>query len=193
MARTKGISGVAIGMIGAGALLVYSAIKNSSPLAELRGILGGQRPEKLSTETRATKTSAFGTAPPTDFQGGTISGKLTSTSGVKAHVLSAMQFVSDHWGIETQGFADRNIAGTNVLSDHAKGLALDAMTDNLSIGTAIANYFIMQAQARRVKYIIWQKRIWYPDGQGWRSYTGQNPHTTHVHISFYDVGSPRAL
>lgn len=35
----------------------------------------------------------------------------------------------------------------------------------------------------RIKYIIWNRRIWTP-GTGWRAYTGgPNPHTTHLHLS----------
>ncbi len=38
---------------------------------------------------------------------------------------------------------------------------------------------------KRVKYIIWNKRISNPTVEGgvWRSYGGSNPHTKHVHIS----------
>ena len=39
----------------------------------------------------------------------------------------------------------------------------------------------------RIKYIIWNRKIWTP-GAGWRAYTGQNPHTSHVHLSV--VSSP---
>lgn len=41
----------------------------------------------------------------------------------------------------------------------------------------------------RVKYIIWQRRIWFPRAKpggrpaGWSAYTGANPHTKHVHVS----------
>lgn len=34
----------------------------------------------------------------------------------------------------------------------------------------------------RVKYIIWNSRIWYP-GSGWKAYTGPNKHTKHMHVS----------
>src|SRR5262245_35841607 len=35
----------------------------------------------------------------------------------------------------------------------------------------------------RVKYVIWNRRIWNARGGGWRPYTGKNPHTKHVHTS----------
>jgi hypothetical protein len=160
-------------------------------LAELRNILTGQRPEKLPTTTRAKDL----TIPPGEFGGGSIygtpgtaHGKITGTNGVKANVLSAMNFIASTWGIPVNGMGPGSVPN----SDHPKGLALDAMTTNVSLGTSIANYFIMNATGRRVKYIIWQRRIWFPDGRGWKPYTGPNPHTNHVHISFYEPGSPIA-
>jgi hypothetical protein len=36
----------------------------------------------------------------------------------------------------------------------------------------------------RIKYIIWNRRIWNPDkAPDWRSYAGANPHTKHLHLS----------
>jgi hypothetical protein len=50
------------------------------------------------------------------------------------------------------------------------------------------------ALARRfgIMYIIWNDRIWsaHRQSEGWRDYTGQNPHTDHIHVSF---GWPGAL
>lgn len=34
----------------------------------------------------------------------------------------------------------------------------------------------------RIKYIIWNRRIFTP-GTGWRTYTGANDHTSHLHLS----------
>lgn len=39
----------------------------------------------------------------------------------------------------------------------------------------------------RLKYVIWNRRIWLAGGR-WKSYTGTNPHTHHVHVSV--VASP---
>lgn len=40
---------------------------------------------------------------------------------------------------------------------------------------------------RRVKYVIWDRRIWEP-GTGWETYYGANPHNHHLHLSV--VASP---
>ncbi|MEX2291905.1 MAG: hypothetical protein WD794_16460 [Mycobacteriales bacterium] len=49
------------------------------------------------------------------------------------------------------------------------------------------------AMARRlgVMYVIWDSRIWksYQADRGWQSYTGANPHTDHVHLSFSWAGA----
>jgi hypothetical protein len=50
----------------------------------------------------------------------------------------------------------------------------------------------------RVKYVISRRRIWSlaRDSEGWRLYTGANPHTGHTHVSvtsrypLYDVTTP---
>jgi hypothetical protein len=38
---------------------------------------------------------------------------------------------------------------------------------------------------RAVKYVIYNRRIWSKAraGEGWRTYTGDDPHTSHVHVS----------
>lgn len=36
----------------------------------------------------------------------------------------------------------------------------------------------------RVKYVIWNRRIWNPSiSRSWRPYTGDNPHDHHMHVS----------
>ena len=41
---------------------------------------------------------------------------------------------------------------------------------------------------RRVKYIIFNRRIWTPTvSRTWRPYSGSNPHTQHMHVSVTDA------
>jgi len=47
---------------------------------------------------------------------------------------------------------------------------------------------VIDGTERRVKYVIWDRRIFSGPGQNqprgeWRPYTGSNPHTKHVHLS----------
>ena len=69
-------------------------------------------------------------------------------------------------------------------SDHNDGNALDVGILDLEQGEKIANQLITEADQKQVKYIIFNKKIWSPDG-GWKSYTGSNPHRSHVHVSFF--------
>jgi len=40
----------------------------------------------------------------------------------------------------------------------------------------------------RVKYVIWNRRIWNPSiSRTWRPYTGSNPHDHHMHVSVTDA------
>lgn len=88
------------------------------------------------------------------------------------------------------GYAVRNINGTNKLSDHATGHALDLSVKPRSAdGDAIAAWAIQQPG---VKYVIWNNMIWSPS-KGWGSYAERGPkanqasptgrHEDHVHIS----------
>lgn len=68
-------------------------------------------------------------------------------------------------------------------SDHNLGNAVD-ITHDIN-GPAGGDLAMMAMLDQRVSYIIWDRRIWNPDraSEGWRPYTGSNPHTHHVHIS----------
>jgi len=70
-------------------------------------------------------------------------------------------------------------------SDHNSGDALDIGINSPDQGQQIAQKLIKEAGDRNVKYIIWNKQIWNPSvSNEWRPYTGDNPHTSHVHVSF---------
>lgn len=81
-------------------------------------------------------------------------------------------------------------------SEHKEGRAWDW---GIRVGNAKADqalnwllatdkYGHKHAMVRRtgIMYIIWNRRIWsaHRASEGWRSYTGSNPHTDHVHFSF---------
>jgi hypothetical protein len=85
-------------------------------------------------------------------------------------------------------------------SEHKEGRALDYMLDTTdsgekAIGDAIVNWLLATdkygnkwAVARRlgIMYVIWNRQIWSSSraSEGWRDYTGDNPHTDHIHLSF---------
>ena len=184
MARTKGLNGLAIGMIGAGGLLLYSAIKGTSPLTELRGLLTGRTPDPLSKTPSYTPTPAGGAGPtPATGKAG-----RAATAGSAPHVAAEMAHISETYGVDTGGFAR---SGHIANSDHYRGLAIDAMTGSRK---DIGNAIVAEYQGKDlVKYIIWQSRIWHETTGQWSSCgpgcarCGGNCHETHVHISFYPL------
>jgi hypothetical protein len=90
--------------------------------------------------------------------------------------------------------------GQGDTSEHKEGRALDYMLNNNDASErAIANTVVdwmlatdghgnKHAIARRMglQYIIWNRQIWSSSraSEGWRNYTGDNPHTDHIHFSF---------
>jgi hypothetical protein len=110
-------------------------------------------------------------------------------SRVKSHVRAAAREIASTFQVaDIQGYSFRDIAGTNTLSDHAKGLAIDVMGSVK--GQQIANWVTQNAARLGVTYVIWSRHIWDSrNNKGWTNYSGVNPHTDHVHISFYPEGS----
>ncbi|MGH3729916.1 MAG: coiled-coil domain-containing protein [Micromonosporaceae bacterium] len=62
----------------------------------------------------------------------------------------------------------------------------DAYGGNKQYGDNLAGWFVANANALGVMYVIWYRQIWQP-GSGWSSYNGggspSGDHTNHVHVS----------
>src|SRR5688500_3159680 len=85
----------------------------------------------------------------------------------------------------------------NPVFEHPRGRACDYMiTRNGGIavgherarGQAMAEFAAAHASELKILYVIWYRRSWSPeDGQipweQWDSYSGDSPHTDHVHVS----------
>jgi len=70
-------------------------------------------------------------------------------------------------------------------SDHNTGDALDFGIKDINQGSAVVQKLIEDAKNKNVKYIIFNNKIWNPSiSNDWRPYTGKDPHTGHVHVSF---------
>lgn len=110
-----------------------------------------------------------------NLQGQSIGG---SVGGLQPWVKSARQEIGSRFGISNIG--GHATSGHIKGSDHYTGRALDFMGGKQSL----ANYAIQNANRLRVKYVIHNGRYW-DRNQGWVRYTGSNPHTGHVHVSFY--------
>lgn len=73
-------------------------------------------------------------------------------------------------------------------SDHNTGYAVD-LTHDPKNGIDCVEIFERLKEDKRVKYLIFQGKIWSKQyaKQGNRKYTGDNPHTKHIHISINDA------
>ena len=69
-------------------------------------------------------------------------------------------------------------------SDHNTGLAVD-LTHDPANGIDCLDMFEKLRKDKRVKYLIFQGRIW-SQKNGEYPYTGSNPHNKHLHISIKD-------
>lgn len=78
----------------------------------------------------------------------------------------------------------------NPTSDHERGNAFDLTHD--PVGGPDCNDWAEAVKASgdpRVKYVIWNHRIWNPSvSPAWRPYSGSNPHTHHMHVSIHASG-----
>lgn len=127
------------------------------------------------------------------FGGSGGGGKSTpnGSGGLGPAARAAHEFVRSNWGFTGTigGYAYRNIAGTNQLSKHALGKAIDVMTySNMGLGQQIADFFAGPGRGRfGVDNVIFNRRI--HSGRGWGGYSGASPHTDHPHIDFYKMGT----
>lgn len=101
------------------------------------------------------------------------------------------------------GYACRpNTANTSQMSVHAEGRALDWMANANDAAqrravnrfrAAVAKDNWRLARAMGIQELIWNHRIWtsYHHADGWRVYTGPNPHTDHIHIGLNRAGAAK--
>lgn len=87
-------------------------------------------------------------------------------------------------------FCCKKTVGTNVWSDHSWGAAIDVgfATTPAAKKMAFAKKAVEVAARYQIKYVIYNSRIWNSEDK-WHSYTGSDPHTSHVHVSFKDSGA----
>jgi hypothetical protein len=122
------------------------------------------------------------------------------SGGLGPSAAAARQFVMQTFGISNiGGYSYRNIAGTNTLSDHALGKAIDVMIANyksppqIALGNRVASHFVTNPGQFGTKYVIWRDQI--NSGGGWRGYGHPGgggdtlQHRDHVHISFRRDGA----
>ncbi len=160
----------------------------SAPLA-LPAMFLAAAPAHATTVPQPSKTlpSALDVAPP--YQAGTL-----CLSTALPGPLDLAKLLNRTYGTHTYGIL-RTCA-----AEHGEGRALDWMVnagtkDGLALGNTITTWLTAKdsqgrvgALARRlgINYIIWNHKMWrsYDPARGWATYTGSNPHTDHIHMSF---------
>ncbi len=124
---------------------------------------------------------------------GNLKGRRGAYGGVLPHVAAVGDLVNGKFGPfpgGIGGFNYRKIAGTNIVSDHGKGKALDFMTlGNKALGQRVADFLVANRAKLKTDNVIWNRQITNA-GRGWRwgRYSGANPHTDHPHWDTYANG-----
>jgi hypothetical protein len=116
---------------------------------------------------------------------GSSSGDKPMSSGANPIAEQTWNDISsDFKGVKNLGiWGDKKHQKTK--SDHNTGDALDIGIVDLDQGSKIAQRLFQEANDRNIKYIIFNKQIWNPSvSNEWRPYKGDNPHSSHVHVSF---------
>ncbi|MFT4287021.1 mucin-2 protein [Nocardioides sp.] len=106
-------------------------------------------------------------------------------SGLKANIIYVYRSVCHAYPQIT------SYGGWDAHGEHASGRALDIMTSDVELGTAIAEYLRAHAAEFHLYDVIWRQRIWTPvrSAEGWRSMPDRGSatanHYDHVHVSTY--------
>ncbi len=97
------------------------------------------------------------------------------------------------WGLIHPRFSEITFQGISRgpgHEDHSEGRALDLglsarNPNHRRLADALLTIFIRNAGELGWSYIIWNHFIWYSDARsGPYPYTGENPHTDHIHVSW---------
>lgn len=79
--------------------------------------------------------------------------------------------------------------GWDAHGEHSSGRAIDIMTSDVALGTAIAEFLQEHAAELNLYDILWRQRIWTPvrAGEGWRAMPSRGSatanHYDHVHVA----------
>jgi len=176
--------GVALLLALAAGTLIYAGFKGYDPRSLVTSVFTGNPPTELAPLPGAD--SASGTVPDTGTGGPITGGRPPGAGG-------ATPAAGRFWGALMNTFGPRinsvgnvsvrPIAGTNTLSQHAYGNALDISASPETMAQIWA-WAISNAGVFSVRLVIYNRKQWTRSGIG--PYTStSNPHTDHVHVDFY--------
>ncbi|MFZ9887332.1 MAG: hypothetical protein ACO3JL_07505 [Myxococcota bacterium] len=131
-----------------------------------------------------TQDVSFDNAPPYDGGDNCTSGPTAGALTLRDHLLAQFPQI-DQIGI----YNCRVIAGTNAMSLHGVGRALDIMVSTVAgdadngAGDPIGHWLIENAELLGVQTVIWDSVIWRVSySPRAHSYAGSNPHIDHLHV-----------
>lgn len=128
----------------------------------------------LSEEKPVVATAGISTAPCAATGGSTL-GLTPAAQRVLSSVCANFPQISTYGGRDPHG-------------EHVNGEAIDIMTSDYELGTAIANFLIAHASEFGIEDVIWRQQIWMP-GFGWKGMSDRGSatanHYDHVHVKVY--------
>lgn len=155
------------------------------------GVLGVKavaKPEAVAVSTSGDAGGAPGASAAAG--GGSGSGSTTAYAAAGA-ALGLVPTAAAVYSAIRSTFGITNIGGYRPgdWGDHGTGHAVDVMITSAGQGDAVASFAIANAGRLRIKYVIWQQRIWMPSTGVWRMMEDRGSptqnHMDHVHISVY--------
>ncbi|MEQ6903053.1 mucin-2 protein [Nocardioides sp. YIM 152588] len=138
------------------------------------GYLADEKPAEEPAEVAAA--AGLSTAPCPD--GSVESGLTANAVAVYRAVCNAFPQITSYGGWDNHG-------------EHTSGRAIDVMTSDVALGTAIAEFLRAHASELHLYDIIWRQRIWTQErsGEGWRAMSDRGSatanHYDHVHVATY--------
>lgn len=112
---------------------------------------------------------------------------------VRPGVNAFRRFVLERFGGYDAGIV-RECSGA--LSGHTAGLAWDWGVDNRNAPANVSGMldFFLRSNAEEFRragltYLIFNRQIWNSRDRRWSAYTGSDPHTSHIHVSFSPAGA----
>lgn len=107
------------------------------------------------------------------------------TGAAEPGAIKLRELILQNWnGTKDMGIYNcRNVRGGNTLSLHAEGRAID-IGASFSTMQQLAQWAVDYSGWYGIQEVIFNKKIWSSNKayDGWRTYSGTNPHTDHVHI-----------
>lgn len=148
---------------------------------------GVKKAKDSSIDFIKSKLDAFMSTSDGGGDGSTV-GPGSGYGGMHPYVEAWYRKVKDKFGPTKfmGGYNNRNVRGGSSKSMHAYGRAFD-IGGSAKTMSKIAEW--ARTHMNNLQYAIYNRRIAGPGmGSKWRKYSGQNPHTDHVHLDFMTGG-----